>query len=889
MTNMHYAAFTPDGMEDKLPVDLSAHGQLRGMRAACDAPRLHRTQPSIDDNDNDGNASLIIEITNALRRGDMETSQKSLGGRAVVSVCAGACLQGLLSTPVVAQEKESLLEEVVVSARRRDERLQDVPISIAAFGGDSLAQRQVDSTERLSQIAPNVQFSPVAPSSGNSSSSAIFIRGIGQTDFIASTDPGVGFYVDGIYFARASGTAVALLDVDRIEVLRGPQGTLFGRNTVGGAIQIVTNKPSLDSFDGKVTATVGRFSRRDATAVLNLPVGETFGFRVAALTRSRDGYVTNVLSGRDLGDVDGVATRVSALWKPSATFDLLWVGDYTSDDSNGSPTVFGGITTSAPFVRQAAANAGCPGFTFPPTPATAVPENSDPRCPNNQYLALGPYKVASQAPTRSKLEMYGTSLTATWAPADWMTVKSISAYRRTKPYSLRDADNTPLRILETINQDDIEQYTQEFQFLGAAFDDRLHWQAGGFYFRETDSQFYPVYLPSRISPTSGEELQNGGLNSASDIKNESYAVFTQETIDLTEALNVTLGIRYTKDKKEAFPHMFPSPSVGGFVNVGYNAPNPAPLPGTVCLGPPRTTPGVVCSGATDTMFAQVLNEREDSRVTPMASVQYRWTPGLMTYLSFSQGYKSGGFNTRIIQPVVSADAPTGREFLPEFDPEEVASLEVGAKAEVGNIARLSGAIFQSKYKDIHIVVREGVAPVVRNAGEATIRGFEFEGTLVPTAALEATFGIGYTDFQYDNFTDALNRAQVALAPGALGRVDLDDQQAYTPEWSANVGLSYRIGTPVGMFTPRVDGSYRSKTFFDAPNTKQIAQPGYEVYNASLRFQSVNKRFTTTAGVTNFTDEAYKVSGNSSLTAASGYAEVVYAPPRQWFLDMSFAF
>lgn len=173
--------------------------------------------------------------------------------------------------------------------------------------------------------------------------------------------------------------------------------------------------------------------------------------------------------------------------------------------------------------------------------------------------------------------------------------------------------------------------------------------------------------------------------------------------------------------------------------------------------------------------------------------------------------------------------------------------------------------------------------------EATIRGFEFEGTLAPTATLEGVFGIGYTDFEYDRFTDALNRGQAALAPGALGRVDLDDQQAYTPEWSANAGLSYRVGTPVGAFVPRVDGAYRSKTYFDAPNTEQIAQPGYEVYNASLRFESVNERFTATAGVTNFTNEAYKVSVNSSLTAASGYAEVVYAPPRQWFVEMSFTF
>jgi iron complex outermembrane receptor protein len=812
-------------------------------------------------------------------------------GAAIVSTLfAAAGISGTVFPRSAVAQETSGPEEIVVSARRREERIEDVPISVAAFSAESLADRQITNTARLSEIAPNVQFSPVAPSSGNSASSAIFIRGVGQTDFIASTDPGVGFYVDGLYFARASGTAVALLDVDRIEVLRGPQGTLFGRNTIGGAIQVISKKPTLDKLEGNVSATVGRYSRQEVTGALNLPLADSFALRFAGTFRQKDGYVTNVLNGRDLGDVDTYAGRVSAFWKPSDSFDVLWVNDYMSEDTNGSATVFGGINTAAPFVRQAAANAGCPGFTFPPTPAARVPENTDPRCPNNQWLALGPYKVASEAPTRSKLEMYGSALTATWNAADWLTLKSITGYRRTKPYSLRDADNTPQLILETINQDDVEQFTQELQFLGDAFDDRLHWQAGAYYFRETDSQFYPVYLPSRISPTTGEELQNGGLNSASDIKNSSYAFFTQETFDITKELNLTVGVRYTNDTKEATPHMYPSPSEVGFTNVGYNAPNPAPFTGTfTCLGPVRTTPGVVCTGATDTMFAQVLNKREDSKLTPMASLQYRWSPDLMTYVSYSKGFKSGGFNTRIIQPVVGPNAPTGREFLPAFDPEEVTAYELGAKTQLGGIARLSAAVFRSEYKDIQIVVREGVAPVVRNAGEATIDGFELEGAISPIAGLDINLGVGYTNFEYDSLGAALNASQAALAPGALGRVDLDDQQAYTPEWSGNLGVAYRIATGIGFFTPRVDGSYRSKTYFDAANTEQIAQEGYEIYNASLRYTDNAERFNITAGLTNFTDEEYRVSGNSSLTAASGYAEVVYAPPRQWFLEASYAF
>jgi iron complex outermembrane receptor protein len=782
-----------------------------------------------------------------------------------------AALIVFLAAPVSAQEPAAQgaaaadLQEIVVTARRREESIQNVPISIAAFSEASLKDRQITTTQGLSEIAPNVQFSPVAPSSGNSSASAIFIRGVGQTDFIASTDPGVGFYVDGVYFARAAGTAIALLDVNHIEVLRGPQGTLFGRNSSGGAIQILTNRPSLDKVEGEVSATFGDFARREGTAVLNVPLTDTLAIRVAATRRRQDGYVTNILSGRPVGGDNTFAVRVSALWKPTDRFDVLLEGDDVSVDTPGTPTVFGGINTAATFVGLAARDAGCPGYTSGP-----VPETVDPRCPNNQYLALGPYKVASEKAAQSKLDMWGTAATATWRASDWMTIKIITGYRRTKPFSLRDADNTPLVILETINQDDIRQVTQEFQFLGDALDSRLHWQAGAYYFRETDSQFYPVYLPVP---------QVGGLNSDSDIKNESYAFFTQESFDLTSRLNLTAGIRYTNDTKEATPHMYPSPSLPAYGFVGYGfyvAPNPAPLPGFVCLN--AAPPGRLCTGAKDTMFAQLLNKRTDSKVTPMASLQYRWMPGLMTYFSYSQGYKSGGFNTRIIQPVIEANDPTGRVYLPSFAPESVKSYEVGAKGEAPGIGRLSAAAFRANYDDIQIVVREGVAPVVRNAGTATIEGFELEGNTAALYGFSADFGVGYTHFRYDS-----------LASSVTGIVPLQGQQAYTPEWSANLGVVYHLTTPIGVFAPRIDASYRSLTFFDAPNTPQISQPGYEVYNASLRWTDSSGRYSLDGGVTNFTDKAYRVSGNSSLASSSGYAEVTYAPPRQWFIQGSASF
>lgn len=803
---------------------------------------------------------------------------------------APAASASAVQQPAPIAQQPGGIGDIVVTARRREESIQNVPISVAAFGGAALAERQIDSSDKLTQLAPNVQFSAVAPASGNSSSSAIFIRGVGQTDFLASTDPGVGFYVDGVYFARASGTAISLLDVERIEVLRGPQGTLFGRNTVGGAIQVFSARPKFDRVSGNIGVTLGDYERRDIRGVINLPISDTLALRVAATKRVRDGYVTNILDGRDFGDVNTFAGRASLLWKPSDKFEALLIGDYTKDDVNGSPTVFGGINTSAAFVRFASAIAGCPGFALT-TPVTPVPENTDRRCANNQYSALGPFKVASNAPSRSELEMYGVGLTLQYEVADWLTVKSITAYRETNPFSIRDADNTPLRILETVNKDNIKQVTQELQFLGETPNGRLKYQFGAYYFRETDFQFYPVFLPSQISATTGEELRVGGLNNNADIKNQSLALFTQESFAMTDKLNLTVGLRYTRDKKDATPFETAAVTGYGYTNVGYNVAYPTPLNAqNVCLGPQRTgAVATTCMGSRTFLFDPVLNSKTNSKFTPAATLQYQWTPALMTYASYSQGFKSGGFNTRIVQPVISANAPTGREFLPEFDPEQVTSYEIGGKLLIGRTLRVSAAAFKAKYDDIQIVVREGVAPVVRNAGKATINGFEVEGSVSPVGPLIINFGVGYTDFGYDSFTAALNAGQAALAPGGLGRVDLNDMQAYTPKWSLNGGFAYRIPAGGGSVTPRVDVAYRSKTYFDAPNTEQIAQSKYALVNATLRYAAPRDLFSLAAGITNLTNKAYRGSGNSSLTAASGYAETTYGPPRMFTIEGTFNF
>lgn len=231
--------------------------------------------------------------------------------------------------------KFQTLEEVVVTARKREESLQDAPISITAFTGEGLERRNITALADVSKMTPNLVFNASAPLSGSSATSSVFIRGIGQNDYTLVTEPGVGIYVDGVYIARSVGGALDLVDVERIEILRGPQGTLFGRNTIGGAVSITSKKPTED-FGGKVQLTLGDDNLVDFKGKINLPISDTLLSSVAISSRQRDGYVKNVQNGLDLGNDDALSGRLALRWLASDTVTVDWNFDATRERENGA-------------------------------------------------------------------------------------------------------------------------------------------------------------------------------------------------------------------------------------------------------------------------------------------------------------------------------------------------------------------------------------------------------------------------------------------------------------------------------------------------------------------------------------------------------------------------
>jgi len=741
----------------------------------------------------------------------------------------------LLVTAVQAQEPESYaLEEITVTARKVSENLQDTPLAITALTGDALADRQVFSTDVLDQVVPNLQFGNNAALAGNNHSSQVFIRGIGQTDPTSTVDPGVGLYIDDVYMGSAVGGTMELRDVDSIQVLRGPQGTLFGRNTIGGAILISTKDPG-DEFGGTVRAGLGADKLLDGFVALNTPISDAVKARFSFGLRKQDGYVTRT-DGTDLGDTNVFTGSMKWLFTPSEKVTLKLAADYTKADENGSPLVFAAINEAATFPRVASQDAGCPGVVFPTS--GPVPMIADDRCAND-LQARGPFHNNGNTPLESWLENWGASVNLAFKMNDAVEFKSITSYREIKWRGARDADNTPLTILNTFYDVQGDQLSEELQFTYKS--DPVVGVVGLYYFEQTSNDIATVELNP---PPPG--VQRDSDNNKVD--NQSWAAFTQWTWNFTDRFAGTIGARYTEDDKGSYPDQF-----------DYSAP---------------TVKQVPVQWYRDTF----------SSFTPSGSLSFRWNDAAMSYVSYSEGFKGGGWNSHFNSVLTSAQQAA----LQEFKPEEAQSIELGTKLDLAQkTLRLNLAVFSSDYKNMQLTYRgpapNGVAPFITNAGKTSIDGAEAELTWAPVEPLLIDASVGWLDATID---DLSNIPFAVLPPG----LRVGNRLPFAPEWTYHLGLQYTARAGALEIVPRVDASYQAETFFDATNTREIAQDDARtVLNASVQIRGNDSKWRFIAGVNNATDETYPIAGNSSLSTGSGYAEIAYARPREWFANFQYDF
>lgn len=891
-------------------------------------------------------SAVLLGCVSSLAMGSVAIAQDAQQAPAQPAPAEPAPAQTAAAEPVFS------LEEIVVTARKREEGLQDTPISIAAFSAETLEARGTTRVDEIAAFTPNLQLFNSPGFGGTSASSAIYIRGVGQKDFSPFTEPGVGVYIDGVYVARSVGGIFDLVDVERIEVLRGPQGTLFGRNTIGGAVSITSKKPDFDAVSAKASGTVGSDDRIDFKGSFNLPLADNAAMKVSLTKTQKDGYVTRD-DGLDLGNEDKFSWRAAVRWLPHERVEINLFGDgqrvrdngpafqligtnmesetFNSDEKpltgiNGGPNRFNvyspsdtgyiinlpdsvGATTAPGSLKRSYSGPvktyrsdGSYYYTSAtgdaPTDNFSLLHNYlqtaqfygsggasgtncfssfgsayDPQA-NTSKNCYGDHWVRSDgtnggtAPSYSKVDIWGIGGTIDVEVSDTLSVKSITAYRDLKSSSARDGDHSSLSVV-AYEDDPLDQWqiSQEVQLQGSSFDDRFKWIVGLYYFQEKGINLNTVdFTPIKF--------QVGGK-----FDNTSLATFAQGTFEVTDKLSITPGLRWTHDKKKFIA------DGEGVIQNKVGIADPSTETGVVDCGTASgiaALNGLKCYTGSATVYVAgdpvLVGEAETDYkdLTPMLNVSYKWTDDIMTYATYSEGFKGGGFTHRTLPlPDLPGEVPT-------FEPETVKVYEVGFKAQAfDNRFQLNGAAFYTKYNNLQIQVLEGAAPQIKNVGKARIQGIELESKFVPAENWLIEGGLGLLDDKYIEFDPG-------ITDGFRDPLQLSDQFEQISRVTANAGIQKEIPLEgMGSLTPRVDWTYRSKTYYDVQNTEEIAQPGYSLVNAKLSWANESKDYGIVFGVNNVFDKHHLLSATYNETF--GIYEGVYGRGREWFLTLRAGF
>lgn len=757
----------------------------------------------------------------------------------------------------VLENEKLMVETIEVTARKRVESLQETPIAITALSARELELRGVGDLTDLGSYAPNVDIATSPSGAGGGGNSQITIRGIGQTDFLLTTDPAVGMYLDGVYFARSTGGVIDIVGLQRAEILRGPQGTLFGRNTIGGAISLTSQRPS-DVQEGHIELTHGSFNRLDVRGGFDIPlIDNTLLSKFVFVSRNADGYATRLSDGSDLGDQNSMSTRLTMSYLPDANYEIFFAADYSRARENSTAsTSIGEFNPAAGLVGLYNFGANVPAFN-------GTPLFTDPDSGNF-------FTTNATGPNVNNSDVYGASMTVDWNLSDTLDLKSITAYRGQDVDFGRDGDNSPLTIRETNNFGEQRQLSQELQLLGSNFDDRLNWVAGLFYFKEDAEDFNEVRLVSGlfnalealpanlpclnpntapppcaenpfflngVAPGGPGNPANVGLDlefdSFSEITNTSYAAFVHGTYDISEQLSATFGVRYTDDTKDFYSFQ------------------------------ERINSGAVISDE------RIKDSYSD--ISPKLGLEYTVNPELLVYASYSKGFKAGGFNGR----------PLDSEELTSFDPETLDAYELGFKGDFfDQTLRTNLSVFFNKYDDIQLTAAveapDGSLVVsVDNAAKATVKGAELELTAILTSRLQVIAALSYLDTKYDDV-------------GTATTITQDSVFVKAPESTAN--LIARYNAPLGSWGEwmlQADWSYKDDTFNDVQNSPEIAQDAYSIVNLTAAFEPDDGNWKLTIFGRNLGDETFIINGVSG--GAFGISEAVVGRPREWGVSIKAMF
>nr|WP_246864418.1 TonB-dependent receptor [Spongiibacter thalassae] len=632
--------------------------------------------------------------------------------------------------------------------------MQSTPVAVTAVTSAAIDKQQLVDISALSAAVPNLVVSSAVAQPG---SATLFMRGQGSLDGLIAIDQAIGVYVNGVYAARSTGGLLEFFDVAQVEVLRGPQGTLFGRNTTGGAVNVITTRPSQE-LEGSARVDVGNYNHKLFRGVLNLPVNDAFAVRAAYQHKEQDGFGKNLLLDRETGGFDNDYLRLTAEFSPEdAPYSVLLAAD-RFEMSTAGETV--GLKSWRPTQANQAVIAACSGqIPGAESLAQACPYGRPGGDTYDNYLQGNGlindfHDTFSPAAAYGEVENYGFSATVDADLSETLYFKSITGVRGVEMASLTDNDGTPYVLTGGVEDDHgnfikQSQFSQELQLNGTALDSRLSWIVGLYYFIEEgdDDSISGALFP--INPAIGYV--------DAEITNKSRAVFAQLNFDLSERLRMTTGLRYTEDEREMISR-----------NRDRNAFTGAESSSL----PPETL-----DGDPNDPFRATF-KRDYDYWSSMFGLDYQISDSLFSYLKVSRAYRSGGLNTRV---VAGGTPPIG------FDPEEVTDVEVGAKFDFWEgRGRLNTAVFHTDFKDIQRnltgVTDDGrLVSGIDNAAEAVIQGAEFELQLLPVENLTLSANVGLTVYEYKEFINSINGQDLSDTPFI-----------YSPEMTYGVSADYDI-------------------------------------------------------------------------------------------------
>ncbi len=727
------------------------------------------------------------------------------------------------------------VNKVVVTARRRAELIQDVPGAVTAISGAELEKRAVPDITALTDVTPNTTLKA---SRGTNTTLTAFIRGIGQQDPVAGYEQGVGIYLDDVYLARPQGALTDIYDLERIEVLRGPQGTLYGRNTIGGAVKYVTRKLApKPTFDAKLT--VGNYSQKDLVLKGSAPISDMLRIGATIGTFNRDGYGRNILNGRENYDKDVLAGRVSLELTPNADLFIRFAADKTRDDSEA---------------RQGQR------LTLGPAPGNIQPAAGEYDTRANLYRVLG---------HEQQVTTEGSSLLAEYTIDPTLSVKSITAYRKSKSYAPIDFDSLEVPLWEAPSFYKDNQASQEFQLTYTG--DKVQGVAGLFYMRTNAYNDFDVLYNAA-----------GGLSllTHDDIDSKTWAAFVDASYNVSPTFNVNVGARYTVDKREA--------EIFKRTYLGLNS---SPLLGN---------PGAIPAGAPNTDLGKDQLQREDKKFTPKLGFGWKFAPEHNLYGTWSKGFKGGMFDPRM--DLLATGGPNSAVSLNKrrgVEPEEVSSTEFGVKSSMnGGRLQTNAAVFYTDYKNVQIPGSiptfnaagqvNGFAGSLTNAGKAKIKGLELEAVAYLTNQLSVSGMYSHIDADYKEWIVASGANLVNIADS----VEFQN----TPKNSANIAVNYDWPMTVmgrsGTMSLNNNVSYKGMVYqteiarptgvasLDAtiPGNLMLSQDSYRLWDASLVWTSSDRRIQVGLHGRNLTDKRYKTAGYNF----SGFFNTVtafYGDPR----------